>query len=126
MTTRSFSLLIFIATVLSWINFIGVLFYVDPYKSGVVGVAFFYVTLVMTLIGSLYLILNVMRKRLVKYQQSLPRLRVAWRQAVWITILMVGTLYLFHNDLLNFLNVILLIVILVVLEFFFISYKKEI
>jgi len=126
MTTRIFSLLIFIATVFSWINFLGVLFYIDPYKSGAMGIALFYVSLVMALTGTLYILGNILRKKFVKYQPAFPRLRVAWRQAVWFTTLIVGTLYLYHNSLLNFLNVILLMVILVVLEFFFISYKKEI
>lgn len=126
MTTRGFSLIIFLGTVISWINFLAVLFYIDPYQAGLPGLIFLYLSAILAFIGTLYLIGYLLRKRFVRYQPSFQRLRVAWRQAIWFTTLLVGLVYLYHNNLLTFLNLILLVVILTVLEFFFISYKKEI
>jgi len=126
MTTRGFTLLIFLATVISWLNFLTVLIYIDPYKGGLMAIVFFYSSVILAFIGTLYVTGNLIRKRFVKYQPSFQRLRVAWRQAIWFTTLVIGLVFLYQKSLLTLLNVILLVVILLILEFFFISYKKEI
>jgi len=126
MTTRSFSILIFLGTILSWINLIGVLLYIDPYQSKATGIIFFYLSISMALTGSLYLLGFIIRKRIAKYQPAFQKLRVAWRQAIWFTILIVVLVLLHQYGLLTAWNLALLLIILVVLEFFFISYKKEI
>ena len=126
MTTRGFSLLLIIGTVISWINFISVLVYIDPYKGGILGIIFFYISAIFALVGTLYLSGIVLRKKFVKYQPAFVRLCVAWRQAIWFTALLMGLVFMYQQDLLNLLNVALLIAVLLILEFFFISYKKEI
>ncbi|RJR31620.1 hypothetical protein C4569_01520 [Candidatus Parcubacteria bacterium] len=126
MNTKLFNFLIFLSTAVNAINFLLVVNFINPDIAGPVEFAFFYLSLTLVLIGLLYLSGSLMRRLFKRYQPSFLRLQTSWRQSIWFTILILSLFMLYQKELLNFLNVILLLVILTILEFLFISFKKEI
>ncbi|HEX3095792.1 MAG TPA: hypothetical protein VHQ20_01595, partial [Patescibacteria group bacterium] len=80
-TTRNFLLPIGIGTLLSLGAFISVLWFVDPFTSGLLPHLFFYLTLSLTLIGLFTFIGAFFRRRYSPGMFS-EQLRVSFRQAV--------------------------------------------
>ncbi len=101
-----------------------VLFFINPETTGNFGFILFYLSLFFAISGSLALVGFFCRylftKRLPEFEQA----QVAFRQALFFGLIIVGALFLQANAMLTWLNALLLVALLTVVEFLIISLKK--
>ena len=96
---RDYLLLMSASTAAAFIAWAVVLFSVDPAKTGSVGVALFYGTLACTLIGLLSIIGASIRVWLRKEEVVSRHVSRAFRQAILLSGMMIGTLALLSSGL---------------------------
>ena len=108
-----------------WVAWIVVLFNIDPFAAGPLGFVFFYLTLFFSLVTTFSVIGLVLRRWLVKDQLAVKQVATALRQGILFSVLIVGSLILLSFDLLTWWNTLLLVAVLAVLEFFFLSYSPN-
>ncbi len=101
-----------------------VLWKINPEEAGAVGVIFFYLTLFASLTGVFSLAGFFVRKLIIRNEIDFRHVAVSFRQAIFFSILISGSLFLQSLGLFSWLNVILMLFVLTILEFFFISYKR--
>lgn len=122
-----FSFLIILATVLSWLSWGIVIFSIDPQQIGFLGFFFFYFSLLLALFGTIFLVGFFVRFKLQKGSFKITYyLKTSFRQALFFSILIIGSVILQSQGLLTWWNIILFILILTALEFFFITKQKEV
>lgn len=111
------------ATLVSWIAWLIVLFYINPAEAGFIGFLLFYVSLFFALIGTFSLVGFFGRVWFTKEQIIFRHLGVSTRQSFFFAVLVVGILLLQGAGLYRWWTVISLVLLLTLLEFFFISRK---
>lgn len=126
MTLKIFSSLIFVGMVLAWIGWLTILFYVDPTQTEPLGFLLFYFSLALALLGLFYLIGIFFRIKFQKKINIFLNFKTSFRQAIFFTILIIGTIFLQTQRILTWWNIILFILALTILEFFFVAKQKEI
>ena len=115
--------LIVVGTIVSLASFWLVVTSVDPTQTTSGGFFLFYAGLFLSLIGVLFFIGNFLRRRFSR-QLDYIRISAAMRQAVFLSALVIGWRMLHERGLATWYNVLLLIAVLTMLEFFFISRHK--
>lgn len=123
MSLRKYLITMTVITLVCWIAWLIVLFYLDPEQTGLMGFLFFYVSLFFALIGTFSLLGFFVRVWFSKEQVIFRHLGVATRQSLWFSLLLIGTLLLQGAGFIRWWNVLLLIIFLTILEFFFLSRK---
>lgn len=108
-------------TLISFVVWVYVLFNIDPTNTSILGFVFFYISLGLTLVGLFSLIGFGVRKAFMKQELDFRHVYVSFRQAVFISLILIVVLLLESNDLFTWLNVILLVIALTALDFFIIS-----
>lgn len=126
MSLKVFLVLIITGTVIAWLSWGMTILYFDPGQTGILGFGLFYLSLFLGLSGTIFLVGDWLRAKIFKKQLIFNRLRISVRQAILFTILILGWAFLRSYDVLRWWNLILLILILTILEFFFISSQKKI
>lgn len=111
------------ATLLSWVAWLVVLFYINPDDSGMVGYSLFYISLLVALVGTFSLVGFFGRVWFSREQVIFRHLGVSTRQSVWFSVLLVGSLLLQGTGYLKWWSLLFFIMLLTLLEFFFISRK---
>src|SRR3989339_1455538 len=125
MGIKVFNFLIAISTVISIVALWLVVTTYDPGRAGV-GIFFLlYVCGMMALGGVFLLISEFAKRRFASYQSVADRLGQSIRHAIFFSVLMTSWVLLKSNGLLRWWNVLLLVAVLTVLEFFFISFKRH-
>lgn len=125
MTLAKYLIFMSISTFLCWGAWLLVVFYLDPENAGIVGLSVFYITLLFALTGALFFI-NFLWRRLFNQEAIVARqVGLSFRQAISFAIIFLGALYLQSQSLLNWLNIIFLILGLTVLEIFFVSRRQR-
>lgn len=125
MNFKAFVILIVIGTVVSWFSWGMSLFYFDPQQIGGLGFTMFYLSLFLALSGTIFLVIDWMKARVMSRQLIFFRLRTSVRHSIFFTILIVGWLFLRSQDLLQWWNLLIFLFVLTALEFFFISIQKQ-
>ena len=125
MTIKQYLMIMFICTVLCWGGFLMVLFFINPQSAGVLGFAMFYASLFFALLGTLALLSYLFRLIFNRFYTKQEKVQVSFRQAVFFSIVIVGSLFLQANNLMTWLNSILLVLLVTFLEFLILSLKKE-
>ncbi len=119
MSFRSFLYLMGTATLAAFGAWGVVLFFIDPASSGGLGFFFFYATLFLALFGSASLIgvaLRAHRDPLTPVSRHVMR---SSRHAVFLSVLVVGSVFLLSRGLFSLLTAGLFILFLTLLELFF-------
>jgi len=98
-----------------------VIFKIDPYSSGWVGLASFYLILFLALLGTLSLIGFFGRMIFLRRSVLFHHIGISLRQAILFSILITISLLLQANRLFTWWNAILLVLSFTLLEFFFLS-----
>lgn len=124
MALKCYLKLMFIATALCWLAFGVVLYYVDPEKAGIREFAFFYASLLLSLAGLLSLVGLLIRSRFSE-EPMYKQVSTSFRQAIWFSGLVVFLLFLQGLKVLQWWNIVLFVLFLAMLEFFFISHKRQ-
>lgn len=114
-----------LTTVVCWAAWAMIINITNPAEAGFWGFFFFYASLFLALAGTLSVIGFFIRKLVLKEELAFRHVAVSFRQAVLFAILVVGSLILQSKGLLTWWNILLFILVLTILEFFFISFKKQ-
>jgi hypothetical protein len=121
MTLKKYLIGMMISTVFCWFSWGMILFYIDPKTTGIVGLAAFYISLFFALIGLLTLIGFYLRIWFSKNEILFAHVGPSFRQAVFLSIVVVGSLVLQSFRLLTWWDGALLVASIVLLEFYFMS-----
>lgn len=114
------------ATILFWLVWIMVVVKINPFETDFFGFVLFYLTLLFSLLGTFFITSFAFRKAFNKFSMEFDIVSISFRQSFFFALLVVSLLVFQGLKMLNILNTILLIAVIVVLEFFFLSYKKRI
>jgi len=125
MGLKIFQILIFLGTIIAWISLGLIIFYFDPGQISLLGLTIFYVNLFLVLSGTIFIISDFLKSKIFRRQLLVNRVRISVRHAGLFSILVIGWGILKTQGLLQWWNLALLIMILAVLEFFFISSQKQ-
>jgi hypothetical protein len=115
-----------LATGLAWLAFALVFFLVDPLLIGTIGIFMFYLSLMLALLGTIAIFGFFIRVKLRGSEAVIVReVSGAFRQGFFLSFLFTSSLYLQSKNLLVWWNLLLLISALTILEFLFISYRRN-
>jgi len=124
MTLKKYLNLMGILTLICWLAWVVVLFFINPEKTGLIGFVLFYFSLFLAVLGTASVLGFVVRARLNK-SPVFKQVELAFRQGIWLGLLVVGLLLLQGLGLLRWWNGLLLLLFLTFLEFFFLSSRKK-
>ena len=124
MTLKNYLILMGITTAFIWGLFIFVINMIDPTATNWMGFLIFYLSLFLAFAGTTTVIGFLIRFQLLKHDLVFNSVKTAFRQSFLFAFLVVSILYLIANQLFSWTNLALLIIILSVVEFLMISYKK--
>ena len=126
MSFRAFLILIIFGAVISLLGLGMSIFYFNPDQISFIGFSVFYLSLFLSLTGTIFLVSDWFKSKIIKKQLLFFRLRNSVRHSILFTTLILGWLWLRSYQLLQWWSLVLFILMLVVAEFFFMSlYKKE-
>lgn len=121
MTLKKYLIGMMISTVFCWISWGMILYYVDPGTTGVVGLGAFYVSLFFALVGLLTLVGFYMRVWFSKNEILFAHVGPSFRQAILLSLILTGSLFLQSFRLLTWWDGALFIASVALLEFYFLS-----
>ncbi len=121
MTLRSYLLGMFLSTIVCWLAFGLILYYVNPYNSGALGLIAFYISLFFASIGTLTIAGFYLRVWFSKNEILFAHVNPSFRQAILLSIILVGSLVLQAFRLLTWWDGSLFVISIVLIEFYFIS-----
>jgi len=125
MSLKQLIITIVIATLLCWASWLLVIFEVDPTTAGFYGLLIFYSSMFLSLLGLFFLISFGFRKLFNRLEMEYKLVGMSFRQSFFFALAVVGFFFLQSKDLLTWWNSILLVLALVILEFFFLSYRRK-
>jgi hypothetical protein len=115
----------FLATGVCWITFTVVLNMIDPLTTNWVGFLLFYISLFLSLMGTISIVGFLIRFACLKHELAFRAVKAAFRQSFLFAFLIVAVLFLSSRDLLTWLNLFLLVASLSLIEYFLISYDRN-
>ncbi len=125
MTLRKYLILMGMASLVCWLAFLLVIFYMNPITTGPLAVVFFYASLFLSLVGSFAIIGFALRRKFLQGELIFRQVAVTFRQAFLFGLLVVASLWMQKFKMLTWYNSVLLILAVAVLEFFFLSTKRK-
>lgn len=125
MTLRQYITTMIFATLLCWVAWGFVIINVDPFEVNALGFVFFYVSFFLALLGTISLIIFFVYRFFASRDLPLFRyVQISFRQALVISVFLVGFLYLQGRGYLNLWNGSLLGTIFVLFISFSLSVKR--
>lgn len=125
MTTKQFVILMVICTFLCWGGWLLVLAFINPETTGIVGFALFYLSLFFALTGTLALLGYLCRWLFTRRYSKSDEVTISFRQAIFFALVVAIALFLQGNRFLTWLNAIILVALVTMIEFMFVSLKKS-
>jgi hypothetical protein len=114
-----------LATIACYLGLGAILFFFDPLAGGFWALILFYASLFLALVGTFALIGLISRLIFTKDNLVFKKVTTSFRQGIWLSLLSCVSLYLNKIKLLDWRYLLPLILALVLLELFFISYKSK-
>jgi len=124
MTHHKYISFIALAGILSWVSWVVVIFKLDPYESMGLALAFFYSTLFIALTCTFTVFGFYFRVWLFKNEIFYKHITISLRQGVFLGLIAVTALVFQMLRVLNWWSGLLLVVVVVLLEFYF-SYRDS-
>lgn len=124
MTFRDYVAVMSLATLSAWIAWVVVLMLIDPYAAGLVGFLFFYLTLGLSLIGTLSLVGVGIRFWRGGNELLSRHVAVSFRQSLLLSIICIGSLLLLPVGLFRWWSIALLIASVSCVEAAFLLSKR--
>jgi len=121
MSLRTYLFGIFVATVLCWAAFVLTIYNTNPKDAGTMAVVSFFGSLFFALMGTFTLLGFYLRLWFYKNEIFYANIGVAFRQGIFLAIIVCGILGLQAIRLLTWWNMILFIIIVVMLEAYFLA-----
>lgn len=125
MTLKNYLLVMGVLTAFCWGIFLFVANLVDPTSTNWLGFALFYLSLFLSLSGVGALIGFLIRFVVAKKQLAFNLVKLSFRQSFLFSLFIIFLLILKSQQLFNWLNLFLLVIIFTILELFLISYKNR-
>lgn len=125
MTLRAYLTIMSLASGICWGVFALILGMIDPFLTNWVGFALFYGSLFLAITGTASIVGFLVRFALLKHELAFRAVKTAFRQSFLFALLIAGVLFLASQELLTWLNVVLLVAGLSLLEYFLISYDRS-
>jgi hypothetical protein len=113
-----------LGTFLAWFAWIVVLFNVNPEESGIAGLIMFYLTLTVSVVGTLTVIMTVMRVYMLKREVLGREIRIAFRHSIMFGAIAVFSLVLSSAGKFHAWHVIVLAAIALLIEYFFLQFHR--
>lgn len=126
MTLRYFLFLMCLSTFLSFFASLLILGNINPQEAGFFAFLFFYLSLFFSLVGSLSLIGFWLRTLFKKQEPDFRLVKRSFRQSLFFSGLLIGCLLLQSLRLLNWWNIMILILAFAFFELFFLNNKKTV
>jgi hypothetical protein len=114
-----------ITTLVLWLVFVFVLFNIDPLLTNFLGFFLFYLSLFAALSGTFTILGFLWRFKFRKQEMVYYSAKKAFRQSFLLSFFVVAILFLLAKDLFSWFNLALLVVVVVISEYFLISIKRE-
>ena len=124
MSLKKYLILMSFSTLLCWLIWGAVILRIDPEEVGSLGFFLFYLSFLLSLIGSLAILGFLVRIKFSK-EPTFKKVTISFRQAIWFSFLIVFFLSLKGQELLRWWNILLFILFLALLELFFITYRRR-
>jgi len=124
MTLKKYLNLMLILTLICWLAWIFVLFFINPDETGFIGFILFYLSLFLAILGTLAMFGFIIRAR-IKKGPIFKQVETSFRQGIWLSVFIIGLLLLQGLSLLRWWNCLVLFLFLIFLEFFFLSSRKN-
>lgn len=124
MTLKKYLNLMSILTVLCWLAWALVIFFINPNQSGLIGFILFYFSLFLAVTGTFAILGFIIRARISK-KPIFKQVEISFRQSIWIALLVVLILILQGLTLLRWWNASFLVLFLVFLELFFLESGRK-
>lgn len=121
MTLKTYLATMGVSVILCWSAWFLVIFNIDPENAGFIGLAAFYFSFLLALTGVFFFISFMIRRLFNKKAIVARQVGTSFRQAISYALIVLGALFLQSRGLLNWLNIILLVLTLTVLEIFFVA-----
>ena len=125
MTLRAYLIIMSITTAICWLAWFFVVYTVDPNITSRIGLALFYISLFLAIVGTTAILGFIVRFAALKKELAFRSVKEAFRQSFLFALLVSVSLFLLSQGLFTWLNLILLVVCLSILEFFMLSYSKQ-
>ena len=125
MNLQKFIIFMVLGSLMSLFGFLMVLNFINPNESGIFVFLMFYLSLGLFTLGMFTVVGFFARKKLSHKEMLFGKVMISFRQALWISIVLIVSLVLQSRELLNWINEILLILLLGLIEFFCLSAKEE-
>ncbi len=110
-------------TLLLWIIFIWLINSINPETTNWFGFAFFYFSLFLSLSGTMALIGFLIRKRFSKTTLNFYLVKTSFRQSFIFSFLITTVLFMLAEHIFSWLNILILIIILSIIEYLLINKK---
>lgn len=124
MTLRQLIVITAIATIICWLLWLMVIIQVDPAEGGSLALVLFYASLFAALVGTFFLSSFAFRRLFAKFVLEYKLVGTSFRQSIFFALLIIGALLLQSYSLLNWWNLITLILAVTIIEFFFLNYRR--
>jgi hypothetical protein len=125
MTLRTYTLIMSLTTIFAWLLWLSILSLVDPEVTTWIGFSLFYSSLFLALVGTSALVGFFVRFIAMKKELAFRLVKEAFRQSFLFSSLVIISLLLLSEGLFSWLNVILLVLGLSILEFFLLSLSNN-
>jgi len=121
MTLRTYLNSMAVATSIAFMGWALVLIYIDPKSSGYIGLALFYTTLFLGLMGFFTLISFSLKRWISNNEIIFAFIASSFRQGFWLAIIIIGLLLMQGARILNWWDALLYVSAISLLELYFIS-----
>ena len=125
MTLTSFVILMVLSTTAAWGSWLTVLFKIDPAADGGLGFVLFYLSLALSLVGTITLLGLAIRAFFRPDEAIFRHVTDSFRHAAFLSVLVVLLLFFQSHRLLVWWNVLLLIAACVLLEIFWLTFSGK-
>jgi hypothetical protein len=125
MTFKQFLLTMLMATLIVWLAWGFILLNIDPMVSGWSGLVFFFGTLLVALIGTIAIFGTVARRVLKPRDLVSRQVLSSFRQAVWLSLILVITLILLSQSVFRLWIISLVIAVFAMVELAFLSARRR-
>ncbi len=124
MTLKKYLLSLGGLVILTWTIFFFLATMISPETSNWIGFTFFYASLFLALSGSINLISFSIRRHFLKYNIDFYLAKNSFRQSFLFSFLIISVLFMLAENLFSWLNIIILIIILSIIEYILIGDSK--
>jgi hypothetical protein len=124
MTLKKYLLSFSVIVLLTWGIFIFLAMMINPETSNWLSFALFYFSLFLSLGGTINIFGLLLRRRLLKNSLNFHLAKSSFRQSFLFSFLLVSILFMLAENLFSWLNILILIIILSIIEYVLISDSK--